>query len=196
RHGAHLRRADERHQLWRLRAPRVARSLRGWTARLGRDRRHHRARCTRAASQSRGRRRGVEASALAVDAREAALPPRLRRALQPAHRPGASGLRFRFPRGYRARARAGDPLMPAALPTNRFKRALASGTQQIGFWLNFASPTVTEVCAGSGFDWLLIDMEHSPNELPDVVHNLRACVGGTAEPAVRVPGTEPVIVKR
>src|SRR5215472_14975575 len=79
---------------------------------------------------------------------------------------------------------------------NRFKRALAAGTRQIGFWLNFASPTVTEVCAGAGFDWLLIDMEHSPNELPDVVQNLRACVGGTAEPVVRVPWNEPVMVKR
>jgi 4-hydroxy-2-oxoheptanedioate aldolase len=86
--------------------------------------------------------------------------------------------------------------MPASLPTNRFKRELASGTRQIGFWLNFASPTVTEVCAGAGFDWLLIDMEHSPNELPDVVHSLRACVGGTAEPVVRVPWNEPVMVKR
>ena len=86
--------------------------------------------------------------------------------------------------------------MAATLPTNRFKRGLASGTRQIGFWLNFASPTVTEVCAGAGFDWLLIDMEHSPNELPDVVHSLRACVGGTAEPVVRVPWNEPVMVKR
>ncbi|HXP77780.1 MAG TPA: HpcH/HpaI aldolase/citrate lyase family protein [Stellaceae bacterium] len=86
--------------------------------------------------------------------------------------------------------------MAATLPTNRFKRALTAGTQQIGFWLNFASPNVTEVCAGAGFDWLLIDMEHSPNELPDVVHNLRACVGGTAEPVVRVPWNEPVMVKR
>jgi len=85
--------------------------------------------------------------------------------------------------------------MPAA-PPNQFKRALAAHTRQIGFWLNFASPTVTEVCAGAGFDWLLIDMEHSPNELPDVVQNLRACVGGTAEPVVRVPWNEPVMVKR
>ncbi len=56
--------------------------------------------------------------------------------------------------------------MAATLPPNRFKQGLAAGTPQIGFWLNFASPTVTEVCAGAGFDWLLIDMEHSPNELP------------------------------
>ncbi|HTZ78326.1 MAG TPA: HpcH/HpaI aldolase/citrate lyase family protein [Stellaceae bacterium] len=86
--------------------------------------------------------------------------------------------------------------MAATLPPNRFKRGLAAGTPQIGFWLNFASPTVTEVCAGAGFDWLLIDMEHSPNELPDVVNHLRAMEGGTAEPVVRVPWNEPVIVKR
>jgi 4-hydroxy-2-oxoheptanedioate aldolase len=86
--------------------------------------------------------------------------------------------------------------MPATLPPNRFKRGLAAGTPQIGFWLNLASPTAAEVCAGAGFDWLLIDMEHSPNELPDVVHTLRACEGGTAEPVVRVPWNDPVMVKR
>jgi len=86
--------------------------------------------------------------------------------------------------------------MAATLATNRFKRGLAVGTPQIGFWLNLASPTVAEVCADAGFDWLLIDMEHSPNELPDVVHTLRACEGGTAEPVVRVPWNDPVVVKR
>jgi 4-hydroxy-2-oxoheptanedioate aldolase len=86
--------------------------------------------------------------------------------------------------------------MPATLAPNRFKRGLAAGKPQIGFWLNLASPTAAEVCAGAGFDWLLIDMEHSPNELPDVVHTLRACEGGTAEPVVRVPWNDAVTVKR
>jgi len=86
--------------------------------------------------------------------------------------------------------------MTQALPTNRFKRSLAAFTPQIGFWLNFASATVTEVCAHAGFDWLLIDMEHSPNDLPEVVDHLRALEGGTAEPIVRVPWNEPVMVKR
>jgi 4-hydroxy-2-oxoheptanedioate aldolase len=86
--------------------------------------------------------------------------------------------------------------MDQALLPNRFKRGLASLTPQIGFWLNFASPNVTEVCAHAGFDWLLIDMEHSANDLPEVVDHLRALEGGTAEPVVRVPWNEPVLVKR
>jgi 4-hydroxy-2-oxoheptanedioate aldolase len=86
--------------------------------------------------------------------------------------------------------------MPEPLPENRFKRALGEGKQQIGLWLSLASPTATEVAAGAGFDWLLIDMEHSPNELPDVAHHLRAAEGGTAEPVVRVPWNDAVMVKR
>ncbi len=83
-----------------------------------------------------------------------------------------------------------------ALPQNRFKRAIAAGTPQIGLWLSLASPAATEVAAGAGFDWLLIDMEHAPNEIGDVAHHLRAAEGGTAEPVVRVPWNEPVLVKR
>lgn len=86
--------------------------------------------------------------------------------------------------------------MRTDMPQNRFKRALAAGTPQIGLWMSLASPTATEVAAGAGFDWLLLDMEHSPNELPDIAHHLRAAEGGTAEPVVRVPWNEPVMVKR
>jgi 4-hydroxy-2-oxoheptanedioate aldolase len=82
------------------------------------------------------------------------------------------------------------------MPQNRFKRALAASTPQIGLWMSLASPAATEIAAGAGFDWLLLDMEHSPNELPDIAHHLRAAEGGTAEPVVRVPWNEPVIVKR
>ena len=45
--------------------------------------------------------------------------------------------------------------------------------------------------AGAGFDWFLLDMEHSPNDLPQIVDQLRAAEGGTAEPVVRVPWNEP-----
>ncbi|MGY4408368.1 4-hydroxy-2-oxoheptanedioate aldolase [Bradyrhizobium sp. LB7.1] len=82
------------------------------------------------------------------------------------------------------------------LPKNYFKAALRDRQVQIGFWLNLMSPSATEIAAGAGFDWLLIDMEHTANEPPDVVHHMRAAVGGTAEPAVRVPTNEPVLVKR
>jgi 4-hydroxy-2-oxoheptanedioate aldolase len=82
------------------------------------------------------------------------------------------------------------------LPRNNFKRALASGAPQIGLWLSMTSPVATEVVAGAGFDWMLVDMEHSANDLVDVVAHLRASVGGSAEPVVRVPWNEPVLVKR
>jgi 4-hydroxy-2-oxoheptanedioate aldolase len=79
---------------------------------------------------------------------------------------------------------------------NPLKRALAEGKRQVGFWLSAMSPTVAEIAAGSGFDWILIDMEHTGNDLGDVVQAMRALVGGTAEPVVRVPWNEPVVVKR
>jgi 4-hydroxy-2-oxoheptanedioate aldolase len=83
--------------------------------------------------------------------------------------------------------------MPSANP---LKRALAERRRQVGFWLSSMSPVIAEIAAAAGFDWLLIDMEHTGNELGDVAHALRALVGGTAEPVVRVPWNEPVIVKR
>src|SRR5215207_8090759 len=86
--------------------------------------------------------------------------------------------------------------MTTSLPRNEFKRAIAAGKKQVGFWLTLASTTATEVAAGAGFDWLLIDMEHSSNDLPDVVDHLRAAMGGTAEPAVRIPWNDAVTVKR
>ena len=80
--------------------------------------------------------------------------------------------------------------------SNPLKRALAEGKKQVGFWLSSMSPVAAEIAAGSGFDWLLIDMEHTGNDAGDVVHAMRAMVGGTAEPVVRVPWNEPVVVKR
>ncbi len=82
------------------------------------------------------------------------------------------------------------------LPQNRFKRAIAAGQPQIGLWLSLVSPASTEVAAGAGFDWLIIDMEHSANDLPEVLQHLRAAEGGTAEPVVRLQWNDPVIVKR
>jgi len=48
--------------------------------------------------------------------------------------------------------------MRTDMPQNHFKRALAGGKQQIGLWMSLASPAATEVAAGAGFDWLLLDM--------------------------------------
>ena len=82
------------------------------------------------------------------------------------------------------------------VPRNAFKRAIAAGRRQIGFWLSLGSPAVAELLAGAGYDWVVIDTEHSPNELPDVVSQLRALEGGTATPVVRPAWNDPVLIKR
>lgn len=80
--------------------------------------------------------------------------------------------------------------------TNRFKAALREGHQQIGLWCSLASPISTEIVAGSGFDWLLLDMEHSANDLRDIYGQLQAMGEGTASAMVRVPSDEPITIKR
>ncbi|MFC6775610.1 HpcH/HpaI aldolase family protein [Methylobacterium gregans] len=80
--------------------------------------------------------------------------------------------------------------------TNRFKAALRAGRQQIGLWCSLASPISTEIVAGSGFDWLLLDMEHSANDLRDIYGQLQAIMEGEAHAMVRVPSDEPITIKR
>jgi 4-hydroxy-2-oxoheptanedioate aldolase len=82
------------------------------------------------------------------------------------------------------------------LPRNAFKHALAAGTPQIGLWLSLSSHYSAEVCAGSGFDWLLIDTEHSPNEIDMVLAQLQAIAPYPSHPVVRVAWNDAVIVKR
>lgn len=81
------------------------------------------------------------------------------------------------------------------LPINAFKRAIKAGQQQIGLWSTLSSHLSVEVLAGSGFDWLLLDTEHAPNNLPMVFSQLQAVQGGTAHPIVRPPWNDPVAVK-
>src|SRR5918993_720064 len=82
------------------------------------------------------------------------------------------------------------------LPQNPFKRAIKAGRLQVGLWSSLASHVTVEVIAGSGFDWLLLDTEHSPNELPMVHSQLQAMSDGTAAPVVRPAWNDAVIVKR
>ncbi len=82
------------------------------------------------------------------------------------------------------------------LPVNTFKRALKAGQKQIGLWSSLSSHLSVELLAGAGFDWLLLDTEHAPNDLPMVLSQLQATAGGTAHPVVRPPWNDPVIVKR
>jgi len=82
------------------------------------------------------------------------------------------------------------------LPRNAFKHAIAAGKPQIGLWLSLSSSYSAEVCAGSGFDWLLLDTEHSPNEIDMVLSQLQAIAPYPSHPVVRVAWNDAVIVKR
>ena len=82
------------------------------------------------------------------------------------------------------------------LPVNKFKHALQAGKPQIGIWSSLSSHIVAEVLSNSGFDWVLLDTEHSPNELPMVQSQLHAMQGGSATPVVRVAWNDMVMVKR
>ena len=82
------------------------------------------------------------------------------------------------------------------LPLNPFKRAIKAGRLQIGIWSSLSSNISVEIVAGAGFDWLLIDTEHSPNELPMVLSQLQSATGGTAHPIVRPAWNDAVLIKR
>ncbi len=81
------------------------------------------------------------------------------------------------------------------LPVNLFKRAIRAGRLQVGLWSCLSSNMSVEVLAGAGFDWLVLDCEHSPNELPMVLSQLQAAAGGTAHPIVRPPWNDAVRIK-
>lgn len=73
-------------------------------------------------------------------------------------------------------------------PDNPFKQALAQGRTQIGLWMGLADHYATEICAGAGFDWLVIDGEHAPNDLRSIVQQAQVIAGYPATHAVaRVP---------
>jgi len=82
------------------------------------------------------------------------------------------------------------------LPRNTFKRALAEGRQQIGLWSSLSSNYTVEVIAGAGYDWILLDMEHSPNDLESLLAQLQAAAPYPAHPIVRVPWNDTVTIKR
>lgn len=82
------------------------------------------------------------------------------------------------------------------LPANPFKAALRDGRRQIGLWLGLASPYSAELLAGAGFDWLLIDGEHAPNELNDVLRQLQAIAPYPSHPVVRAASNDPVRIKQ
>ena len=81
-------------------------------------------------------------------------------------------------------------------PINTFKRALQSKQAQIGLWVSLANPYSTEICAGAGFDWLVIDGEHAPNDLRSILAQLQVIAAYPSQPAARVPVGDTALIKQ
>lgn len=84
--------------------------------------------------------------------------------------------------------------MPA--PENRFKSALARGDMLYGCWAGFADAYATEMLATAEFDWLVIDGEHAPNDLPTIMRQLQVLESRHSAPVVRLPMGEPWAIKQ
>ncbi|ARP94079.1 4-hydroxy-2-oxoheptanedioate aldolase [Bordetella genomosp. 13] len=82
------------------------------------------------------------------------------------------------------------------LPHNHFKQALLAGRPQIGLWVGLADAYAAELLAGSGFDWLLIDGEHAPNDVRSVLAQLQAIAPYPSHPAVRPPIGDVALIKQ
>jgi 4-hydroxy-2-oxoheptanedioate aldolase len=87
-------------------------------------------------------------------------------------------------------------MMTMEVPQNAFKRALQAGKPQIGLWSSLSSNYSVEVIAGAGFDWILLDCEHSPNDLESLLTQLQAAAPYPTTSIVRVPWNDMVTIKR
>lgn len=82
------------------------------------------------------------------------------------------------------------------IPKNRFKHAIAAGERQIGLWSQLANPIATEVIAEAGFDFVVVDTEHAPNDVVTVVPQLQILERSPASAIVRLAWNDMVLVKR
>ena len=80
--------------------------------------------------------------------------------------------------------------------TNPFKQALAARQAQIGLWLSLAQPYTAEACATTGFQWLLIDGEHAPNDVRSTLAQLQAVAAYPAQPVVRAVEGNTALIKQ
>jgi len=79
---------------------------------------------------------------------------------------------------------------------NRFRQHLIARKRLIGCWASLGSPITTEVLGVAGFDWILLDAEHAPNDVLTLVPQLMALKDSVSAPVVRPPSNEVVVIKR
>lgn len=82
------------------------------------------------------------------------------------------------------------------MPQNHFKHRLAERQWQVGLFVGIGSACSTEILAGAGFDWLVIDAEHSPNNPLTVLAQLQAAAAYPVQVLVRPPSHDPALIKQ
>lgn len=82
------------------------------------------------------------------------------------------------------------------LPVNHFKRGLREPRTLLGLWVALSDPYAAELCAGVGYDWLLLDGEHAPNDLRSLLAQLQAVAAYRSHPIVRPPSHDPNLIKQ
>jgi len=82
------------------------------------------------------------------------------------------------------------------IPINIFKQRLLRHEAQIGLWVGLADAYVAELLAGAGFDWLVLDAEHSPNDVRSVLAQLQAIAPYPVQPVVRPPEGQVALIKQ
>ncbi|UZE26207.1 4-hydroxy-2-oxoheptanedioate aldolase [Pseudomonas sp. B21-056] len=82
------------------------------------------------------------------------------------------------------------------MPINHFKQRLQSGEAQIGLWLGLADAYCAELAANAGFDWLLLDGEHAPNDVRSLLGQLQAVAPYPAQPVIRPVVGDTALIKQ
>jgi 4-hydroxy-2-oxoheptanedioate aldolase len=83
-----------------------------------------------------------------------------------------------------------------SISKNQFKAALQRQEQQIGLWIALADSYSAELCASAGFDWVVVDGEHAPNDLRSILGQLQAMAPYPVHPVVRPPIGEVHLIKQ
>ena len=79
---------------------------------------------------------------------------------------------------------------------NKFKQAVQAGTRQLGAFMALADSTTAELMATTDFDWLLVDGEHGPNDIKDIMRQLQALAPYPVKPVVRLVDHDEAGIKR
>jgi 2-dehydro-3-deoxyglucarate aldolase len=87
------------------------------------------------------------------------------------------------------------PIAPALFP-NPFRQKLLALQPLIGCWLSLGSPITTEIVGVAGFDWLLLDAEHAPNDVLSLIPQLMALKDSPSAPVIRPHWNDTVMIKR